>query len=171
MKTPHHALIRISVDLVAGNSRLQTIVAEIQDVGRIVAGSSVYKRFLNSRREDLNSELLLVVKLETQKSEIEMFDFLKKKEMISPRQGMAKPETYTLLAYDQTTRLVPGQNLPSTLLHQDFLTLRCASEAWGAYEHPVLGQTLNELVKSTQQQKERSTEHTEFFSQFLNSNK
>ena len=149
----------------AGSHRLQTLIREIQEIGKIVTGSSIYKRFLNSRMEDLNSELIFVVKLETQKNEIQVFDFLRKKEMISPRFGMSKPETYTMLAFDQNTRLVPGENLPSPLLHQDPLTLRCASDAWGSFEHPVLGQTLNELVKSHQ-----SVERTEFYSQFLNPN-
>lgn len=161
MNQAHFALIRISVDLVAGVSRLQTSVREIQDIGKVVSSSSVYKRFLNSRLEDLNSELILVIKLETLKSEAEMFEFLRKKGVSSPRVGLAKPDSYTLLVYDNSTRLVPGENLPNPLLHQDTLTLRCASEAWGAYEHPVLGQTLNELVKSSQR-----IDRTEFFSQF-----
>lgn len=157
----HSILIRISVDLVAGASHLQTTVRELQDVGRMTAASSVYKRFLNSRMEDLNSELILVIKMETLKSESEIFQFLKKKGNGGPRIGLSKPDSYLLLAYDSATRLVPGENLPNPLLHQDSLTLRCASEAWGAYEHPVLGQTLDELVKFNQ-----SVERTEFFSQF-----
>ena len=162
MTEQHAALIFISIDLVSGPDRLRDISREIGEIGRIAATSSVYKRYLNERSEDLNSELVMVMKVETQKSEMDIFRFLKMKEKPGDHHQLARPECFLLLSFDQMTRLVPGQNLPSPLLHSDRLVLRCAAEAWGSYEHPVLGQSLNEIVKS-----EKEIVGVEFFSQTL----
>lgn len=158
MTQSHAILIRISLDLIAGIPRLKKIISEFSGLGEITAVSSIYKRYLNQRSEDLNSELVLVTKLETQKTFEDVFHFLNQTEA---RQKMSSPSVViSLLSFDQTVRLFPGQNLPSPLLHAESLTLRCASEVWGIYEHPVLGQTLNELVRSAQ-----PLSHVEFFAQ------
>lgn len=153
------ALILLTTDFVTGMTEIRKQVNLVQDWGDIEKASSVYKRFLNSRSEDLNSELVLVVKLITDKSLAELFSAMKSLNTL--KTNPLSPHPYTLLSYGGTTRLVPGENLPHPLLHSDSLTLRCAAEAWGEYEHPVLGQTLNELVKS-----DRSFSNVEFYSQF-----
>ena len=117
---------------------------------------------MNERAEDLNSELILVMKIKTHKSDLELFRFLKQKEKNRGQLQQMRSESFIMLAFDQMTRMVPGQNLPNVLLHSDRLILRCAAEAWGSYEHPVLGKTLNEIVKS-----EKEIAGVEFFSQFF----
>ena len=159
--TEHHlVLISISIDLMGGLKRLRQVVQDLGEIGKIQSTSSIYKKYLNRRSEDLNSQLELVLKMETNQSEAEIFRFLKSKQKTRGKSDFAVSENLTLLTFDQQVRLLPGQNLPSPLFHTDRLTLRCASEAWGSYEHPVLGQTLNELVKS-----DEGLNHVEFFAQ------
>ncbi|MEZ0392664.1 MAG: hypothetical protein ACAH59_10635 [Pseudobdellovibrionaceae bacterium] len=154
----HKSLIWISVDLMAGLSRLQKVIHQFQSLGEVTEVSSIYKKYLNQRSEDLNSELVLVAKVDTTKNLEDIFHFLHTTEN---QQRLSSPSlNLILLTIDGMVRLFPGQNLPSPLLHTDALTLRCASEAWGDYIHPVLGQTLNQLVRSMQ-----PLSHVEFFAQ------
>ena len=156
----HHALILISSDLVAGMGRLKSIKSEISEFAEILKISSVYKKFLNLRSEDLNSELVVVLKVQTSLNSEEMFHRLKQHKNPRVHQQLTDYESLTLLCYDAEVRMFPSQNLPSPLLHSDALALRCASEVWQQYEHPVLKKTLNELVKSTP-----ALNQVEFFSQ------
>lgn len=158
MSPSHMMLISITTDLMAGVTRLEKIIAELKQMGEIAAVSSIYKKYLNQRSEDLNSELVMVLKLEAEKEFEVVFQFLRRIE--KQYQSGSSTTALILLSFDQSIRLFPGQNLPSPLLHMDPLTLRCASEAWGSYEHPVLGQTLNELVRS-----QKPLAHVEFFAQ------
>lgn len=158
MKQTHMAMIYISTDLMAGIPRLEKIIESLKTTGEIVGVSSIYKKYRNQRSEDLNSDLVLVVKLETEKVFEELFQVLDKTEQ--QQRLSTHSALLSLLTYDRLVRLYPGQNLPSPLLHTDPLTLRCASEVWGSFEHPVLGQTLNELVRS-----QKPLSHVEFFAQ------
>jgi hypothetical protein len=115
----------------------------------MTSSSSVYKRDLEFGVNNFNSELVMALRLEIPIGHQELHQILKN---LSP--GI------TLLAYDQEVHLFPGKSLPHPDLHQDSLTLRCAAEAWGTYEHPVLGQTLNEIVRSHDK-----FEKVEFFAQ------
>lgn len=151
------ALVSIYMDFIGGQDRLQTVVTSFRKIGKIAGISSVYKKYLHGRTEDLNSELVLALQVETTQDLAETFAFLK--ELESLNRGRARGQ-FVLLAFDHEIRLVPGENLPSPLLHTDNLTLRCAAEAWGSYRHPVLGQTLNELVRSNQ-----PLPHVEFYAQ------
>lgn len=162
MISDHFVLIFISIDLVSGEERLKNISRELRQAGTILAASSVYKRYLNERLEDLNSELVMVFKMQTKKSEMELFQLLKRIEKAPKQHQPGSSETILLLSYDQKTRMVPGQNLPNLLLHQDWLALRCAAEIWGTYEHPVIGKSLNEVVGS-----QLGLGSVEFFSQFM----
>jgi hypothetical protein len=155
MSSAHAILVLIAIDLVAGQRRLKEIVHSLSEIGSVTGTSSVYKRFLTSRSEDLNSELVMVLKLQTEQFPEDIFRTLHEKQ-----QDLLRSGHFVLLVYDNLVRLMPGQNLPSSLLHTDNLTLRCAAEAWGAYEHPVLGQTLNELVRSHE-----PLSNVEFFAQ------
>jgi 7,8-dihydro-6-hydroxymethylpterin-pyrophosphokinase len=154
------ALIFISVDFIAGATRLRELVAELETIGSIKFVSSVFKKYLNSRSEDLNSILAVVVRLQTTMEFPQVFEVLKFRHEENSRKGADLSEHLVLLAYDSEVFLHPDQNLPSSQLHGDALTLRCASEAWGDYKHPVLGQTLNELVSSSLSQAK-----IEFFAQ------
>lgn len=145
----HGALLFLAADFADGLTGLSRLVYRISDLGRITGISSIYKRYHDYSSENFNSDLVLSIRLETSLSSYELHRSL---EGIST--GLI------LLAWDQEVNMHPGRNLPHTDLHSDSLTLRCAAEAWGSYEHPVLGQTLNEIVKS-----DHRFEKVEFFAQ------
>ena len=54
----------------------------------------------------------------------------------------------TLLALDLETLMVPDLTLPHPSLHIDPLVIRCATEVWGNFEHPILKKSLHELARS-----------------------
>jgi 7,8-dihydro-6-hydroxymethylpterin-pyrophosphokinase len=159
MTRQHQALIYISVEFTSGLERLRHVFQELRESGETIGVSSVYKRFLTSRHEDLNSEICLVVKFETTFNEAELDQALQKinGELL---QAPRKHGHCLLLSYDQTVQLLPLLTLPHPQLRNDGLTLRCAAEVWGGYGHPVLGQSLNELVKLSE-----PMQTTEFFAQ------
>lgn len=158
---PHLALILAKMDFISATETINLVSRKMSEFGTVVAASSVYKRYLNERSEDLNSELVMVAKIKTNKSEMELFRLLKTNEIIPGPHQFGRTGKFLLLSYDQKTRMVPGQNLPHLLLRTDLLVLRCAAEAWGDYEHPVLGQSLNEIVGL-----QTELASVEFFSQF-----
>ncbi len=159
MKT-HSALIWTSTDLMAGLERLKSRIQQIGSVGDIVRVSSVYKKFLSHRSEDLNSLLVLAIRLTTDLPSDQLFAILQSLEKNDEPASGGEHESLILLAFDQEIRMMPGQNLPHIKLHTDTLTLRCAAEAWEEYRHPVLGQTLQDLVRFSDPLK-----HVEFFAQ------
>lgn len=159
MNRQHHALIYVSVEFTSGLERLRQVLRDLRQSGDSIGVSSVYKRFLTSRHEDLNSEICLVVKLETNLNEASLDQAIQQINsglLHEPR----RHGHMLLLSYDQTVQLLPHMTLPHPQLRIDGLTLRCAAEVWGGYEHPVLGQSLNELVKLSE-----PMNTTEFFAQ------
>jgi 7,8-dihydro-6-hydroxymethylpterin-pyrophosphokinase len=52
-----------------------------------------------------------------------------------------------LLAFGQSVILDSRLTLPSPRLFEDSLILRCAAEAWGSYEHPIMQKTLEDLAQ------------------------
>jgi hypothetical protein len=156
----HSALIWTSTDLMAGLDRLKTRVQQLADVGDIARVSAVYKKFLSHRSEDLNSLLVLAIRLNTDLGSDQLFAILQSLAKNDEPTSGGENESLILLAFDQEIRLMPGQNLPHLKLHTDTLTLRCAAEAWGEYQHPVLGQSLQDLVRFSD-----PLIHVEFFAQ------
>lgn len=162
MTRPHHALIYISVEFTAGLEKVRTLLTGLRQYGDIPRTSSVYKRFLTSRQEDLNSDICLVVKIDTDLGPMELQQRLEEMNSVLLQNQHRQGQTL-LLSYDRVVQLLPTSTLPHPQLRNDGLTLRCAAEIWGGYEHPVLGQTLNELVKSSEPIKT-----SEFFAQGKN---
>lgn len=147
----HMTMIFIAVDALEGASALKSKIELLALQCEGLQVSSVYKR--NQKSPFSNryfSELVAVVRAETFLS-IEKLSLWLKEKMSNHA---------AVLTFDSDVHLLPDLNLPHPLLHTDPLTLRCACEVWGSYEHPVLGQTLNELV-----QLEQNTMNYEFFGQ------
>lgn len=149
MKQTHFALFWISLDVMAGIEDLKATVSEIGELGEIVSSSSVYKKFLDRKAESLNSELCVSIRIETEKNQEDIFLYLSKKVKCDSAKRRSNERAVLLLAFDQNVRLCPGENLPSPILHTNPLALKCAAEAWGEYEHPVLKRTLNDLARSS----------------------
>lgn len=154
------ALIYLSADLMAGIGFLRKLAMDLVDQVRIESASSVYKRYLTPRREDLNSELCVVLKVSTLLSHLELGNYLDSQQVERGQNGSPATVRAILLSFSNQVLLTPKRPLPHPQLHSDPLTMRCAAEIYGSYEHPVLGQTLNELVKSSE-----TPESIEFYSQ------
>lgn len=148
-KLVHHALLSLSIPTPEGTAVISEILKKLpEDVG-LVAVSSIYKKYLSGHMDDLNSDLICVLRVETSLSAHALFT-----------QITQCPGDWELLLFDQIVALTPELPIPNPLLFEDAALLRCASETWGEYEHPILGQSLNELVRSV-----HSFENIEFFAQ------
>jgi 7,8-dihydro-6-hydroxymethylpterin-pyrophosphokinase len=146
---PQQALLSLEIPTIKGPAQLRENLREIHKTVKVLAISSVYKKYANSRREDLNSHLVCVLQVKT---ELDFWVLNQKLKLL--------PDPWTLLAYGQLVSLTPELSVPNPYLFEDPVLLRCASEAWGFYEHPILGQCLNELVSSV-----HSFGEVEFFAQ------
>lgn len=133
----HSALLSIELPTVYAGKELGKIKHQLPIEVRLKACSSVYKRYLSKAYQDLNSTVFLVIRIETEYGFEELFDEMKRTNLY-----------WRILVYDQIVRISPNLTLPSPALNEDGALLRCAAEAWPDYPHPVLGQSLNELVKS-----------------------
>lgn len=123
MKQTHIALFWISIDFMSGVNQLKEIISDVALIGDVIGTSSVYKKFINRRSEDLNSELSIVVKIETEKNQDEIFERIK--EILKQRHlhRRENTENLVLLAFNQDVRLFPGENLPSPTLHTNPLDI------------------------------------------------
>lgn len=138
----HQTLVHIVADLVGGTPIAQALVTEMGKVGEITAVSSVYKRYLGKNRVDLNANIEAVVRLGTDCEVDELLWYFK--QFISEKKA-----ALNLLSYDNLVVLSPQLTLPHPSLHTDFLIVRCASEAWTQFEHPIIQKTLNEITSLT----------------------
>lgn len=128
----NHCLIYVSTSLSGGRKALEQLLWDLRKNLQIRGSSSVYKRYLTTRREDLNSELVVVIDTETDLS------LEKTQELIAKRA--------LLLTFGSEVRMIPGLTIPHPQLQQDNLTLHCAAEASAEYTHPITGQTLAKMV-------------------------
>lgn len=133
------------------------IIDRLGKIGKLDAVSTLYKKFRTTRSEDLNSSLTLVARWTVGLSAEEIFNVLSEMRL---ENSWHNGDDVTLLGIADEVRLVPGENLPNPALHGDSVILRCAAEVYGDYFHPVLGQTLTELVLCSD-----PASNAEFFSQ------
>lgn len=135
----HQTLVHLTTDLVGGTPIAQNLISEMETVGEVTAISSVYKRYLGKNRVDLNANIETVVRFATDCAVDELLwhfkQFLKNKKV-----------SLNLLSYDNLVVLSPQLTLPHPSLHTDFLIVRCASEAWAQFEHPIIQKTLSEIA-------------------------
>ena len=152
--SPSHCLIGYSQDTILGPDAIRRTLGVLQKDFPVQKISSVYKKYFSTKNEDLNSEIIFVYKTAT---------------LLSPEKALAKLKMiqnwtvktdFVLLCMDQLVMLSPESQFPHPRLALDPAILRCASEVWGDFHHPVLDQSLNEAVKEI-----HSFEHIEFFSQ------
>lgn len=142
MEENRTAIIFISTDFLSGLSRIKNVLREMSEIGELQRISTIYKKYRSQRSEDLNAVIVTAARWKLNMSEAEVFDLI---EDIAASVTGGNTEIFFLAATD-TVRLVPGENLPHPLLHSDSLVLRCAAEVFGEYRHPILAQTLSELV-------------------------
>jgi 7,8-dihydro-6-hydroxymethylpterin-pyrophosphokinase len=134
----HQALVHFATDLVGGTPLARSLVIELNKIGQILAFSSVYKRYLATNRADLNAKIEAVFRIGTDCAADELLwhfrRFIKDKKTL-----------LNLLSYDDLVVLSPQLTLPHPSLHTDFLIIRCASEVWPQFEHPIMEKTLSEI--------------------------
>ncbi|MCE3010517.1 MAG: hypothetical protein LW875_07890 [Proteobacteria bacterium] len=153
----NHFLVSVSIDLLGGMQDAQYFARSLGAIAQIQKVSSIYKRFLNSRHEDLNSELVFVVKAESELNSDQLnskFSELRK----SARAG--RHRSFKILCMNDMIQLKPDLALPHPDLIHDHLILHCCCEVWEDYVHPVTGQKLNEILLLSE-----SLESAEFFTQ------
>jgi len=141
-KLNHHTLVHLVTDLVGGTSMAQNLLSEMEKVGHVVAISSVYKRYLGRNRVDLNASIEAIVRFATDCAVDELLWHFK--QFISE-----KKIKLNLLSYDDLVVLSPQLTLPHPSLHTDFLVIRCASEAWAQFEHPIIQKPLSEIASAS----------------------
>ena len=149
----HQTLVHVVTDLVGGTPIAQALATEMGKVGEITSVSSVYKRYLGNNRVDLNANIEAVVRLATDCEVDELLWHFR--QFIQDKKA-----ALNLLSYDNLVVLSPQLTLPHPSLHTDRLIVRCASEAWTQFEHPIIQKTLSEITSLT-----RPAGDAEFFMQ------
>lgn len=145
----HMALIYLTLDLVGGVDKSKKLLEKLSECGEIVAISSVYKRYLTEERQDLSARMEFVVRFETPLPVDQCLHLvLSQCEQGAPGLLQRSHAELTLLTFDDMIVMSPRLTLPYPQMHQDPLIIRCAAEAWGAYEHPIYQKSLSEIAKS-----------------------
>ena len=157
----HNSLIYISLDLVGGLDKAKALLQSLSEMGHVENVSSVYKRFLNKERVDLQAYMEFVIRYSsTMNVDQTLEKVLSLCEKGQPGLAQRSHQELVLLAFDNTILMSPRLTLPFPHLHTDPLVIRCASEAWGAYEHPIYQVTLSEIARSA-----RPVHEAEFYLQ------
>lgn len=139
-KNMHFIMIGLLVDLNRGQKTVRQMTNEMSSIISFIAVSSIYKRSALSHRLGSSAELICVFKAST------TLDLEQVSKALSSVQTQHPGAQIKLLCYDKNVQMLPAQTLPHPALVQDKALLRCSSEVWGSYEHPILGQTLSEIV-------------------------
>lgn len=135
----HQTLVHVTADLIGGTPIAQALVANLGQIGFVNMISSVYKRYLGNNRVDLNANIEAVVRFSTDCAVDELLWHFR--QFTNEKRAML-----SLLTYDDLVVLSPQLTLPHPNLHRDFLIIRCASESWPNYEHPIMQKTLSEIA-------------------------
>jgi hypothetical protein len=141
----HNLLLIFSVPATAGRERLVSLLEKSKIQLEFQNFSGLYKRFSNSRREDLNAELLMGAHAVSTLHAAEIQELIKK--AASEIEG----SEILLLAWDEHISLLPQLTIPHPSLIQDQLVLLCAAEACGEFVHPILGKNLKNLLQGVSQ--------------------
>ena len=152
----HFSIIGICVDINKGKKIINELVKEINSFVTPIKISNVYKRDIHEHINSKKTELICALKITTN---------LKSKELAETLDHLK--DKYNdcfvhLLVFDKDINIIPELTLPNPILVSDHVILRCAAEVWENYEHPILGQSLNEIIDSI-----RVNDKVEFYSQGL----
>jgi 7,8-dihydro-6-hydroxymethylpterin-pyrophosphokinase len=142
-------LASLQVPTDKGLQELRKAVLDLPKQIQVKSCSAVYKRVEAGKSFHNETFLFVVLNLQTE------FDQWQLQSELALVTG-----TWLILTYDQIVSLSPQLTLPNPTLFEDKALLRCAFEADSEFIHPVLGQSLNELIRSV-----HSFEKIEFFAQ------
>ncbi len=132
------ALIAITTDTIRGEKSLRRMIQQLQSFGTIQKVSNIYL-------------------LETAATKEKVFQHVSELKSLE-----AAAVTFgALLTFNHEIQLLPRATLPNPRFLRDRLWLQCAAEVWGDYEHPIIAKTIDQILKSKQQQEA----NVEFFAQ------
>lgn len=137
------ALLSLSTQMVKGPRALRDAIGSLAEL-RVQKISSVYRRLDPETEGTLAAEIMVVLGITTSSDLRGLQDQIR-------MAGTAFPAVeWKLLSFNHEVRLDPDSPVPHPLLHTDPMILHCAAEVESVFEHPVLGRSLQELVKSSQ---------------------
>lgn len=134
-------LIGLRSNLLEGLKPLREAVQTAQSAGSEVQISNVYKSEGLGLQQGWLAELWAVLRMQTDRdvsalvSQIEGW-------------GQSKSQEFTLLSFGSHVVLNPHMPIPNPNLHRLRIFLQCAAEVEPTFIHPILGQSLLQLVNS-----------------------
>lgn len=131
-------LIGLRTNLMEGLKPLETWVAWAQKRYGEVLLSNIYRTEGQALKQGWLSELWVTARVETELSHFQSDSF-------QVKEGSENVEA-TLLAWGEQVLLNPRTPLPNPDLHRLRVFLQCCAEVEPKLVHPILGQTLIELV-------------------------
>ena len=137
------ALAAISTQLAHGITGLRQALRELSPL-EIQRVSAIYRRIDAATEGTLSSDLVMALRFATN---LDLLSVKSKFRLLSSEHPATR---LYLLTFNHDVILDPKMPLPHPDLHADPLILHCAAEIEGGFEHPVLGRSLQELVKSSQ---------------------
>lgn len=150
----HFAILGICVDINKGKKAIHQIVNEINSFVTPTKISNLYKRDSQEHIHPKKTELICALKISTN---LVLKDL---SEALNNLKNKYNDCFVYLLVFDKEINIIPGLTIPNPILVSDSVLLRCAAEVWDNYEHPILGQSLNEIRDSI-----RVNDKVEFYSQ------
>ena len=142
------ALVLISIKMIAGVEILKRLVNELKLISWDLEFSSVYVQFETEQRYDFDANMVTVLKMNTSLDSKELAKKLKDTQNYLLSFTGPERVKITPLVMGQETLMVPDLTLPHPSLHVDPLVIRCATEVWGSFEHPILKKTLHDLART-----------------------
>lgn len=140
-------LLFFSMQILAGPDALKKLLEKLKEQTQILDLSSIYKRLPQEPFSEFDATMEGVIKGITVLGANDYFAFVKD----THRKMIFHMEKYhidlKLLSYDDFINMTPELTLPYPGLHVDPLIIRCASEVWGQYEHPIFKKSLSEISK------------------------
>jgi 7,8-dihydro-6-hydroxymethylpterin-pyrophosphokinase len=155
------ATFLLGVESLGGGSQesvLKKLLVELNEIMDVVATSSIYQIFDTESLDSGKSHprlgyseqghLGVVFKAQSQIAPLQLSERFHDIELAYSTAPRQKYVQLTLLAYENHTMMHPRLTLPCPNLHRQAKKLIPAAEAWPSYTHPILKQTLGELVGS-----------------------
>ena len=136
------ALLAVFQDTSLGIEALKKNFFKIKEQINVESVSSVYKKYLKNKNDDLNSQVFYVLKTS---SDQDLDQFVVLINQLFKNENKTK---LILLSFEQIIIMRADMTLPNPMLFQDPGILRCSAEVMGSFQHPILGQKLDKLMEA-----------------------
>lgn len=139
-------LVGLRTNLLDGLSPLRGLFERAQKDFQEAKPSNVYKSEGQALEQGWLAELWTVIRAETELPPMEVRNILGRWEL----EAKEPVADITFLSYGSHVLLNPQSPLPDPNLHRKRVFLQCAAEVEPHFIHPILGQSLLQLVNSDQ---------------------